>query len=277
MTADPIGVGMTAGGGGDCGGVGSGAGTGIGAGLGGVTSPIREIAVRATIEDADRMAAGAALTDQHSAVEGRPEQFIMLGRAWTLLPGVFAPVHTASTELFSTWLPYPVGGSFLEIGSGAGVTAVTAALAGCAHVTALDISRAAVANTEANARRHGVADRVRVLKSNLFDALDGDQRYDVIYWNSNVIDAPPEFEYLDELQWAFFDRDYVTHDRFLSQGPKLLTPGGRMFLGFNTLGNKERLRVMVDSLGLELATFRRHFGAVGGFGVELSLLEVLEG
>ena len=37
------------------------------------------------------------------------------------------PVHTASTELFSTWLPFPVGGAFLEIGSRAGVTAVTAA------------------------------------------------------------------------------------------------------------------------------------------------------
>src|SRR5260370_1096250 len=82
-------------------------------------------------------------------------------------------------------------------------------------------------------------------------------RYDVIYWNSNVIDAPPEFEYLDELQWAFFDRDYAAHSRFLAQGPKLLAPGGRMFLGFNTLGNKERLRVIADELGLELATCRR--------------------
>ncbi|WP_230419332.1 methyltransferase [Catenulispora pinistramenti] len=221
------------------------------------------------------MAAGAALTDRHGAVEGRPEQFDLLGRTWTLLPGVFAPIHTTTTELFSTWLPFPVGGSFLEIGSGAGVTAVTAALTGCARVTALDISSAAVRNTAANAERHGVADRVRVLRSDLFDALDTDEQYDVIYWNSNVIDAPPEFEYLDELQWAFFDRDYAIHSRFLSQGPKLLTPHGRMFLGFNTLGNKERLRVMADGLGLELTTFRRQAGEVGGIGVELCLLEVL--
>ncbi|MEY9929172.1 release factor glutamine methyltransferase [Catenulispora sp. GP43] len=223
----------------------------------------------------DAMAAGAALTERHGELQGRPEQFELLGRTWSLLPGVFAPVHTASTELFSTWLPYPVGGAFLEIGSGAGVTAVSAALAGCAHVTAVDIATAAVANTQANARRHGVADRVRVLRSDLFDALDGDQRYDVIYWNSNVIDAPEEFEYLDELQWAFFDRGYAAHSRFLSQGPKLLAPGGRMFLGFNTLGNKERLRVMADGLGLELATYRRRPGAVGAISVELSLLEIL--
>ena len=225
---------------------------------------------------ADPMTAGAALTDRHGAIEGRPDEFFLLGRSWTLLPGVFAPVHTASTELFTSWLPYPAGGAFLEIGSGAGVTAVTAALAGCARVTALDISTAAVANTRANAERHGVAERVRVLKSNLFDALDPAERYDVIYWNSNVIDAPPEFEYLDELQWAFFDRDYATHSRFLSQGPKLLAPGGRMFLGFNTLGNKERLRVLADRNGLEPATYRRRSGTVAGIAVELSLLELLD-
>jgi SAM-dependent methyltransferase len=236
-----------------------------------------QIAAPDPIDYTDPMAAGAALTDRHGAVEGRPDHFDLLGRTWTLLPGVFAPVHTASTELFSSWLPFPVGGAFLEVGSGAGVTAVTAALTGCARVTALDISSAAVANTQANAERHGVADRVRVLKSDLFDALDTTGQYDVVYWNSNVIDAPPEFEYLDELQWAFFDREYAVHSRFLSQGPKLLAPGGRMFLGFNTLGNKERLRVMADGLGLELATFRRQAGAVGGIGVELSLLEVLAG
>jgi methylase of polypeptide subunit release factors len=225
----------------------------------------------------DPMAAGAALSRRHGVLDGRPDEFEMLGRSWTLLPGVFAPVHTASTELFSTWLPFPVGGSFLEVGSGSGVTAVTAALAGCARVTAVDISVAAVANTTANAERHGVSDRVRVLSSDLFDALDPTERYDVIYWNSNVIDAPPEFEYLDELQWAFFDRDYAAHNRFLRQGPKLLAPGGRIFLGFNTLGNKPRLRVIADGLGLDLATYRRQAGALGGLGVELSLLEVLSG
>jgi methylase of polypeptide subunit release factors len=229
------------------------------------------------VDYTDPMAAGAALTHRHGALEGRPDEFEMLGRSWTLLPGVFAPVHTATTELFSTWLPFPAGGSFLEVGSGSGVTAVTAALAGCAEVTALDISSAAVANTIANAERHGVCDRVRVLKSDLFDVLDPTERFDVIYWNSNVIDAPPEFEYLDELQWAFFDRDYVAHGRFLRQGPKLLTPGGRMFLGFNTLGNKPRLRVIADGLGLDLTTYRRQAGKVGGIGVELSLLEVQAG
>ncbi|GAA2048825.1 hypothetical protein GCM10009839_63160 [Catenulispora yoronensis] len=225
----------------------------------------------------DVMAAGAALRLRHGALEGRPDEFQLGGRTWTLMPGVFAPVHTITTQAFTEWLPYPAGGSFLEVGSGTGVTAVTAALSGCARVTAVDIATAAVANTEANAARHGVADRVRVLKSDLFAEIGPDERFDVVYWNSNVIDAPAEFEYLDELQWAFFDRDYATHRRYLSQGPRLLTPGGRLFLGFNTLGNLERLQVMADELGLGLRTWRRQGGALSGIGVEVSLLEIVAG
>lgn len=225
----------------------------------------------------DAMAAGAALRQRHGTLEGRPDEFDLGGRTWTLLPGVFAPVHTMTTETFTRWLPYPEGGSFLEVGSGTGVTAVTAALSGCTRVAAVDISTAAVANTEANAVRHGVADRMRVLKSDLFDELEPGERFDVVYWNSNVIDAPLEFEYVDELQWAFFDRDYAAHRRYLTQGPELLTPGGRLFLGFNTLGNLGRLTEIAGELGVELRAVQRLGGALSGIGVELSLLEVVAG
>ena len=72
------------------------------------------------------------------------------------------------------------------------MTAVTAALAGCATVTALDITTAAVENTRANAELHGVADRVRVAHSDLFEALEPGERFDLIFWNSNYIEVEPE-------------------------------------------------------------------------------------
>ena len=120
---------------------------------------------------------GAWLRPRATAVpqaSGRPDrqtEFALVGRRWTLLPGVFAPTYTPVTELFTAWIPYPVGGTLLEMGSGTGVTAVSAALAGCRRVTALDISAAAVENTRRNVERHGVADRVDVRQSDLFDAL----------------------------------------------------------------------------------------------------------
>src|SRR5688500_4305088 len=81
-------------------------------------------------------ARASGLLRRHVEDLERPAEFRLLEREWDLLPGVFAPIYTPGTELFTSWLPYPVGGDFLEVGCGAGVTAVMAALAGCRQVTA---------------------------------------------------------------------------------------------------------------------------------------------
>jgi release factor glutamine methyltransferase len=185
-----------------------------------------------------------------------PIRFRLLDREWDLLPGVFSPTYTPITELLSAWIPYPAGGSFLEVGSGTGVTAVTAALAGCARVTALDISEAAVENTRRNVERHGVGNRVRVLRSDLFDALDSEDRFDMVFWNSNFVEAPADFAQETELHHAFFDPEYRAHARYFAEGPGRLTPGGRLLLGFADVGSLDRLREVGAAAGLGIAVLR---------------------
>ncbi|SMC48472.1 methyltransferase [Kibdelosporangium aridum] len=184
----------------------------------------------------------------------RPDTFTLLGLDWDLLPGVFAPVYQPMTEIVTNWLPFPEGGSFLEMGSGTGVTAVTAALRGCASVTALDIAAAAVENTRRNAIRHGVADRVRVLRSDLFDALAPGERFDMIVWNSDFIEAPEGFVHESEFQRSFFDPGYETHRRFVAQAPRHVSENGRLLLAFNRFGNQELLRQFCADTGLEIET-----------------------
>lgn len=180
---------------------------------------------------------GSALMRKHLEDNQRPAEFTLLGRTWELLDGVFSPTYTPVTELFSSWLPYPRGGTFLEMGSGAGVTAVVAAQSGCRAVTALDISVAAVENTRRNVRRHGVAETVRVARSDLFSALDPDERFDMIFWNSNFAETPKGFVNETELHHAFFDPRYDAHRRFLIEAPTRLTENGRLMLGFCSIGN----------------------------------------
>ncbi|MDH6623577.1 release factor glutamine methyltransferase [Streptomyces sp. LBL] len=198
----------------------------------------------------------------------------MLGSRWDLLPRVFAPVHTDSTELFTQWLPFPVGGSFLEVGCGAGVTAVTAAMAGCERVTASDISSDAVVNAGLNAARHGVADRVRVQRSDLFDALEPGERFDLVFWNSNVVWAPEDFVYSRQVQYAIFDRDYAAHQRYLCQGLARLTGVGRLFLGFNSLGDAGRLDSLASQAGVRVIERRCEARRAGDVAVTFRLLEI---
>jgi release factor glutamine methyltransferase len=140
--------------------------------------------------------------------------------------------------------------TYSPMGSGTGVTAVSAALAGCRRVTALDISSAAVENTRRNVVRHNVADRVDVRRSDLFDALSAGERFDLIYWNSNFVEAPKDFVNASDLHHAFFDPGYETHRRYLLQAPYHLSQRGRLLLGFSDLGSWEQLRTACDSAGL---------------------------
>ena len=210
---------------------------------------------------------GRALHRRHIEIPA-PEEFELLGRRWTLYEGVFAPAHTPVTELFTSWLPFD--GRFLEMGCGAGVTAVTAALAGC-EVTALDISAAAVANTRANARRHGV--RMAVRHSDLFAALRPGEEFDLVYWNSNFVLPPAGHVNASELDHAFFDPGYRTHARFLAEAFDHVAPGGRVLLGFSDLGSWPQLRSACRSARLEPEIIRSERREVE-VTIEFQLVEV---
>ena len=190
-----------------------------------------------------------SLFDHHLAGAGTGE-FELLGRRWQLHPGVFSPGLTPVTELFTEWLPYPDDGSFLEIGCGAGITAVYAALVGCRQVVAMDISEVAVRNAVVNVTLHDVVKTVDVRKSDLFDALEPGELFDLIYWNSNFAEPPPEFPVDTMLHRAFFDPGYETHRRYICDGPTHLRPNGRLLLGFSSIGNWTRLRQTCNEAGL---------------------------
>lgn len=175
-----------------------------------------------------------------------PDVFRLLDRDWDILPGVFPPDKFASTSFFAGVLEFPAGGSFLEIGSGAGVVAVTAALAGTKRVVATDINPAAVDNTCLNARRHGVQEVVESRRADLFDGLQPEQ-FDMIFWNSNFIAVPEDYVYRSDYEKAFFDPGYRHHKRFLNDAPMRLRDGGCILLGFSSLGNTAWLNQALDA------------------------------
>ncbi|GAA3033920.1 release factor glutamine methyltransferase [Actinokineospora globicatena] len=210
----------------------------------------------------------------------RPRTFTLHHREWDMLPGVFSPVCSPTTGVVMELLglaepsPVPRTGSFLEIGAGAGLIAVSCALAGCDRVVATDINAEAVRNTALNAERHGVADRVSTRYSDLFAALDPGERFDMIFWSSNYVLAPADYEYQSVHERAYVDAGYATHRRFLAEASHWLIPGGSVVLHFSSRGDLARLLRMAGEHDLGLRTLRTVTNIEGGCEVEHMLVEV---
>src|SRR5688572_17749631 len=96
------------------------------------------------------------------------------------LPGVFQPRSDSwmLAEALRGWMP--AGARVLDLCTGSGVLALTAAQHGAEAVTAVDVSRRAVLTVRCNAVLNGV--RVRAVRGDLFDAV-GDERFDLIASN----------------------------------------------------------------------------------------------
>ncbi|MFG2544988.1 50S ribosomal protein L11 methyltransferase [Streptomyces sp. NPDC048594] len=210
----------------------------------------------------------------------RPDSFRLRGREWTLLPDVFAPPYTTSTDAAMELLDFHEAhqlarhGSFLEIGCGTGVIAVNAALRGCERVLATDINPLAVRNTALNAQRHGVADRVCAQESDLFDALDPHARFDTVYWHSNFVLAPSDYRYTSLHEQAYVDPGYAAHRRYLDQAPLWTTKGGRALLQFSNRGDLESLSALADETERELSTVRSLHVEEGQDTIEYLLIEI---
>jgi release factor glutamine methyltransferase len=212
----------------------------------------------------------------------RPEVFVLAGREWDLLDGVFAPSFSSTTEAAmgilgltgADGLDLVPSESFLEVGSGTGVIAVAVALAGCARVVATDISVAAVRNTELNAARHGVADRVRVVRSDLFSGLGKEDLFDSVYWHSNFVLAPEDYDYRDEHERAYVDPGYAAHERYLIEAPLRVTEGGRALLQFSSRGDLDRLHELARRHGRDLTVLAKHAFRDGEADLEHILLEI---
>ena len=94
-----------------------------------------------------------------------------------------SPIAELVEAQFQPWIAPERARRILDIGTGSGCIAIASALAlPEARVDASDISEGALAVTAINIERLGVRERVRAIRSDVFDALGG-ERYDVIVSN----------------------------------------------------------------------------------------------
>ncbi len=130
----------------------------------------------------------------------------------------------------------------LDVGTGSGNLAVAVA---CrqprAAVTAVDVSSEALALARRNATKHGVAERIRFLRGDLFAPIPTGERFDLILSN------PPYIAREDLSSLPAGVRDYEPHlaldggaggyavlDSLLSEARAFLAPGGYLIVEIGT-------------------------------------------
>jgi len=160
---------------------------------------------------------------------------------------VFSPKHFHGWRAFTKFFPCVKGEDVLEIGCGAGMTAVLLARKGARRVVAVDINPAAVANTLRNAERNDV--RIDVRQSDVFSALGDRERFHTVYWNFPFLWMPPDYAVASVLERALYDPGYELMDRFLASARERLHKGGRVLVGMGDFADLNLFRVIADNHG----------------------------
>jgi release factor glutamine methyltransferase len=182
-----------------------------------------------------------------------------------VLPGVFAPI--SDSRLLAACLRRelaPGDRRVLDVFTGSGLLALTAARAGVPHVTAIDVSRRAVLGVRLNARLNGV--RVRALRGDALAPVVG-ERFDVIVANPPYVPGAPAPARAPARgrarAWEAGEDGRALLDPLLAHAPALLAGGGRLLVVHSSLCGEQRTLDALRAAGLEAHVLVRSRGPLG--------------
>jgi release factor glutamine methyltransferase len=178
------------------------------------------------------------------------------------VPGVFKP-HSDSLMLAEQVRREPlVRGDVLDLCTGSGVLAVTAALCGAASVTAVDVSRRSLLAVALSAIRNGV--HIETVRGNLFEPLAG-RRFDLIVSNPPYL--PSETDLLPSSgpsrAWEGGTNGRLFIDPICAKVGDHLTPGGALLLLHSSLCSEQATIAALQSQDCDVHVVWRSAGSLG--------------
>jgi release factor glutamine methyltransferase len=123
-----------------------------------------------------------------------------------------------------------VRGMVLDMGTGSGIQAVTAAQSGeVTHVVAVDINPESIEASKKRASEAGVAHKMTFIVSDLFEGID--DLFDWIIFNPPYL---PSEDGLNDPTWSGGERGRETIERFLEGAREHLAPGGSILMIYSS-------------------------------------------
>jgi release factor glutamine methyltransferase len=187
------------------------------------------------------------------------------GLAFTVTPAVLIP--RPETELIvevvvEITTDRPTPSRIADVCTGSGCLAVAVACERAdARVIATDVSAAALEIANANARRHGVADRVVTAQTDVLVGIEGP--FDVVMSNPPYVPEadlatlqPEVVQYEPRLALAAGTDGLDVIRALVTQAHGLLTPAGWLVFEFG-FGQAEAMAALVTTAGLELVEMRK--------------------
>lgn len=174
-------------------------------------------------------------------------------------PGVFEPPSDAYA-LARVLREHAPGRDVLDVCTGSGVLAVVAGLSRARSVSAVDVSRRALATARLNGALNRL--RLRTRRSDLLDELQG-ARFDVIVSNPPYLPghdvAPRGIERATEA--GFDGRRFI--DRLIDQAPRVLREGGLLLLVHSSINGTAETRGRMTAAGFRSDVALRRQGPLG--------------
>lgn len=169
----------------------------------------------------------------------------------TVGPATFRP-STIST-LLADALEFKPGSVVVDVGCGSGILSIIAAKLGAGRVYGVDAADETVEIATANAKAHGVADRVQFAQGDMFEPLDPDLEADVVIGDvSGIPDAIATASGWFPSGLSGGPTGAELPMRMIEESKRLLKKGGALFLPTGSLQDEnsilERAKAVFGSM-----------------------------
>jgi release factor glutamine methyltransferase len=163
-----------------------------------------------------------------------PRTVAIDGKTYVISRAVFNPKFYGTSTFMAEQIQATPEDRVLDIGTGAGIQAVTAAQK-ARMVVAVDINPEAVQCAEENVKRNGVSHIVIVLKGDLFSPLNQREKFDIILF------TPPYFEgtVRTDFDHALYDPAKTLAERFFREAKLYLKHQGYVQMVYSSLAGPE--------------------------------------